>query len=292
MSSHSGKLALAGLIAVAGVGCAHHRAARTTETTSQTSTVTTPVPATPAQPNVQPGAPGTEMGTGGAGQYGAGIPSTVPETTTPNSTAVPRDQGPGIQGNQTFNQPDTSIQNVPSTQQNLPTTTMPSDTSIQPGTGGSGTIENKSFDKPKDMNPDNCIRSQVGSPASSDVICDQNKSSDSSMSGSPSSSASTTSSGTATGTASDTSLGTPSSSTGIGGSGLNEDSSPQSTQTKAVKHKKHAVKKMKPSDQSGTGGSGQSVDQPKQDTEKKLDVQKGDFDRSKMPDEDITHGVP
>jgi hypothetical protein len=162
MSTFKGTLVVAGMCAVAGLGCSHYRSAKTyqpSSTTTQSSSSTVTTPATPAAP--QPSTQGTEMGTGGAGIETPGLPQSTPSN---SSTGEPqRDHQ---------NQP---IQNDTNVNNNL-SVTPPSDLSTQPGTGGSGLDIGKDVSKPgfdvknPDMKPDNCNRNQIGSPNSSDVI--------------------------------------------------------------------------------------------------------------------------
>src|ERR1043165_6724661 len=151
MKTFQGALVLAGACAAFGlVGCAHDR-------TKQTQT---PV-----------GTQGTEMGTGGAGVYGGGMPSSTPTTTTPRSPASELPEG---DDRQVINPSDQGSSTTPSSSMTLPDTSAKDQEGI--GGSGTGTMPNQNpsvpYPNPAGINPDACNRNQIGSPGSSDVICD------------------------------------------------------------------------------------------------------------------------
>jgi hypothetical protein len=147
MSTFKRTLVVAGMLAVAGLGCSRYRSTKTYEpgnTSGQSSSSTVTTPATPATPQ-----PGTEAGTGGAGMEQPVFPQSTPSTTTDPSSNT----GEPLRDHQ-----DQPINNN--------TTIENSNTlSPQPGTGGSGLDVSKPGLDVK--NPDECNRNQIGSPSSS-----------------------------------------------------------------------------------------------------------------------------
>jgi hypothetical protein len=219
MSTLRGTLVIAGVVAAAvGVGCAHEHEKKTRENMPPSATeVTTPPATPPVSPTApEPGLPGTEMGTGGAGQSTGGFPSSTPSTTTPRQPST----GNSAQDHETN-------PSQPSSEQGIPNSVT------SPGTGGSGMEHNRpgmDVNHPE-MDPEACNRNQIGSPGSSDVICDQNSSSSSSTSpdtGTP-------------GISGDVTPKEPEMNSGMGGSGVDQSGNTTTetkTQTKTKTKKK------------------------------------------------------
>jgi hypothetical protein len=146
-----GTLVVAGVVAIAaGLGCAHGRAENKGEpgmaVPRQLTPSTTPEEIGQQPGTLPPGQPGvapSESATGGSGQ------TVTPSTPAPAKPAQP--------------QGSTGMCPCPPGQ-------------VGSGIGGSGTYD-------QSQNPDNCDRSQIGSPNSPGVDCDRLQGSDSTLPG-------------------------------------------------------------------------------------------------------------